>query len=374
MSFFKPKRGSMKTLYIALGVILAIVAALKLHINLKFLIFPLAAAVIYIYRTEVGDYWKSNVWPYAESRGITSFHAASLAVKLLYVGLGAVPVIILAVKLHINLKFLIIPLAAAMIYLYRTALYSFWNNNALPFAQKHGVTNFRDSSFAAKVFYILAGSVPVFIAAVKFHVKLKFMLFLSGAAVLYVAFPPLYDYYQSNAFSYGQNGTSENFDDAPGLTNIQYIAIGIILVFIVAYELHIKFLMYPLAAAIFYLYVPLLYAVGRKSALLHVQQGEPAYHSYPWFTVWFTVASVFSYMLSHLLADLISGFHLSFFRYVLYAFILLTAGGLGVIGYLQWQSKKIALLGDLRTNFETQGRLAGFEILFMLLIYFLVKH
>jgi hypothetical protein len=297
------------------------------------------------------------------------------SMKTLYIALGAVLAIIIALKLHINIKFLILLLAAAIIYLYRTEVVSYCKNHALPYAQKLGLTNFRGSSPAVKVFYISLAAVPAYIAAIKLHVNLRLVMFFLAAAVLYIAFPPLYEYYQNNALNSGQNSAPESFGASPSITKTQYIALGVILAFIIAFELHIKFVMYPLAGAIFYLYVPLLYVYGKKSALQYAQNGEPDnYFSFLWFAIWFIVTGIFSYMLSHLLADLISSFHWSFFRYLLYAFILLMAGGLGFIGYLQWNSKKIELLGDLRTNFEKQGRLAGFEILFTLLIYFLVKH
>jgi hypothetical protein len=261
------------------------------------------------------------------------------------------------------------------LYLYFPVLSRYYKNNALPYAESHGMTRFHYSPSVTKILAVAAGVVLAYFIAVKLHINLKLLIFPLAAAILYLYFPVLYNYYKNRMLQGGQDGSAAGSDYNAIVTNTFYIALIVIPAFILAFELHIKFLMYPLAAAIFYLYVPLLYLHGKKSALQYAQNGGSAkFYSYLWFSAWFIVTCFFSYMLSHLLADVISSFHWSFFRYLLYVFILLMAGGLGIIVYLQWTSKKIDTLGDIRMNFEKQGRLASFEILFTLLVVFLVKH
>lgn len=295
--------------------------------------------------------------------------------KTVYVALGAVLAFIIAVKLHVPIKFVLLLLVPVLLYVYFPELQSRFKNDVTPFVKTHGVNSLHEAPPTVKALLVGLGAFLVFMLGAKLHIPIKLLIAFLVAGVLYAYFPELYGYYKKRTPQPERQMVTVGDDSHSALTNAFYIALVLIPAFILAFELHIKYLMYPLAAAIFYLYVPLLYLNGKKSALQDAQQdGAARYYSYLWFSLWFIVTCFFSYMLSHLLADVISSFHWRFFRYLLYIFLLLMAGGLGVIFYLQWTSKKIAALGDIHTNFETQGRLASFEILLSLLIIFLLKH
>lgn len=308
--------------------------------------------------------------------------------KKVYIALGAVLTFIIALKLHINIKFLPIPLAAALLYFYFPAWYNGLRGNVLQYGKNQGISSFHDIPALLQIVVVVLGAALALFIAVKLHIPVKFFIVVLVTAMLFLYFPVLHNYYQTHdplpkqqeseqeLTPAGQEiATVDNSDGESTLTQAFYLSLIIIPAFILTFELHIKYLMYPLAAATFYLYVPFLYLYGKKSALQYKQQGAPAnYFAYLWFALWFVVTCFFSYMLSHLLADVISSFHWSFFRYLLYVFLLLMVIGLGVIVYLQWTSKKIDALGDITMNFETQGRLASFEILLSLLIIFLIKH
>lgn len=304
--------------------------------------------------------------------------------KKVYFALGAVLTFIIALRLHINIKFLPLPLAAALLYFYFPAWYNGLRGNAQRYIKDQGISSFHDIPALIQTVLVVLGAMLALFIAVKLHIPLKFFIVVLVTAMLFLYFPVLHNYYQThNPFpkhepeSAGQElAMIDSSDGESTLTKAFYLSLIVIPAFILTFELHIKYLMYPLAAAVFYIYVPLLFLYGKKSLLQYKQQGgAPAnYYAYLWFSLWFVTTCFFSYMLSHLLADVISSFHWSFFRYLLYAFLLLMVIGLGVIVYLQWTSKRIEALGDITMNFETQGRLASFEILLLLLIIFLIKH
>jgi hypothetical protein len=261
--------------------------------------------------------------------------------------------------------------AAAILYV----LYSYYKDNPQQYNENPIVSYLHNYPAVTKLLFSALGVILAYIIAIRLHINIKLIMFPLAAAILYSYFALLSDYYKKNTLQYGHAaGTVISVYDSSSKKTL-YSAVGIALAFIIAFELHIKSLMYPLAAAIFYLYVPLLYLYGKKSMLQYARHDGPVkYYACLWFLAWFIITCFFSYMLSHLLADVISSFHWSFFRYLLYLFILLITGGLGIFFFLQCNIKKIDALDDIRTNFEKQGRLAGFEILFLLLVFFLLKH
>lgn len=363
----------MKRPYIAAGVVVVLIVALKLHVPLKLLILPSAVALFYLCFPFLHRYYQNSTLQYTATYGTAGFGYPPRLLKLLLTVAGAVLTLFIAVKLRINIKLLIIPLAAVLAYLYLPELSRYYRNDMPRYAEGQRLSRFHYSPSMAKIASVAAGIVLAYFIAIRLHINVKWLVFPLAAAILYFYFPVWYHFYQNSALR--DDDSAADADYRPIATKTLYMALAVITAFIIAFKLHLKFLMYPLAAAIFYFYVPLLYLFAKKSALQYAQSDSPAkLVSYLWFSAWFLVACFFSYMLSHLLADVITSFHWSFFRYLLYVFILLMAGGLGIIVYLQWTSKKIDALGDMHINFETQGRLASFEILLSLLIVFLVKH
>lgn len=137
--------------------------------------------------------------------------------------------------------------------------------------------------------------------------------------------------------------------------------IAVILAFIISFKGHHSLAMYPLSAVIFYFYLPVLYSYSRINVLRHIEAREFMHVKYyPMeFILWLIGCSFFSFILAHLLADkLFNVTHLHFF------ILPLILGYLGLIIYREINSKKLHAQSR-KINFEQQGRLLSFEILFI---------
>ena len=142
--------------------------------------------------------------------------------------------------------------------------------------------------------------------------------------------------------------------------------IAIISAFIISFYGHHAVAMYALSAIIFYYYLPMLYSYSRINVMRHIEAREFMHvRFYPMeFILWLIGCSFFSFILAHLLADkLFNVTHLHFFL------IPLIIVYLGLIIYREINSKKL-LAQRKKLNFESQGRLLSFEILFIFTILF----
>lgn len=149
------------------------------------------------------------------------------------------------------------------------------------------------------------------------------------------------------------------------------LVIAIVVSFIFAFFKHISVPMYLLSAVIFYFYLPMLYSYARVNVFYHVKAKEFMHLKYyPLeFLFWLLVTCFFSFILAHLLADLAYGMekHVHEFMYPL-IFIYL-----GIIFYRELSAKKL-LDVDKEINYEKQGRLITFEVLFLFILLFMMKH
>ncbi len=86
-------------------------------------------------------------------------------------------------------------------------------------------------------------------------------------------------------------------------------------------------------------------------------------------SMWFVSTCFFGFILSHLIADLL--FH---HREELYHFMyfLILAGFVG-ISYCEVDVRKFHLLSN-KAIFEIQGRILSFEILFIMILLFVMNH
>ena len=140
------------------------------------------------------------------------------------------------------------------------------------------------------------------------------------------------------------------------------IALG----FILSFKGHHVVAMYPLSAVIFYFYLPVLYSYSRINVFGHIEAREIIHiRYYPTeFILWLLGCSFFSFILAHLLADkLFNITHLHFF------ILPLILGYLAIIIFREIHSKKLHAQRK-KLNFERQGRLLSFEILFIFTLLF----
>jgi hypothetical protein len=145
------------------------------------------------------------------------------------------------------------------------------------------------------------------------------------------------------------------------------IAVG----FIFSFLKHISVPMYLLSGVIFYFYLPMLYSYSRANVLFHVKAKEFLHLKYyPMeFFFWLVATCFFSFVLAHLLADLAYGQEKHIHEF-LYPLILVY---LGVIFYRELRAKKLHNL-DEQINYEKQGRLITFEVLFLFILLFMMEH
>lgn len=142
--------------------------------------------------------------------------------------------------------------------------------------------------------------------------------------------------------------------------------IAIILAFIISLRWHFSIAMYPLSGVIFYYYLPMLYSYSRINVLKHIETNEIIYLKYyPMeFLLWLVAGCFFSFILAHLLSDLL------FQVKRLHIFILpLIMTYLGLIIYRETRASTLRTL-NRKMNFEKQGRLLTFEILFVFMFLF----
>lgn len=149
------------------------------------------------------------------------------------------------------------------------------------------------------------------------------------------------------------------------------LVIAIVVGFGFAFFKHVSVPMYLLSAVIFYVYLPMLYSYSRVNVFYHVKSQEFMHLKYyrMEFLFWLLATSFFSFILAHLLADLAFGFekHVHEFMYPLIVIYL------GMIFYRELSAKKLHSL-DEQINYEKQGRLISFEVLFLFILLFLMKH
>ena len=145
----------------------------------------------------------------------------------------------------------------------------------------------------------------------------------------------------------------------------------IVLAFGLSFSKHISAAMYPLSAVIFYYYLPVLYASSRINILHHIKEKE-VFHIkfYPMeLSMWLVSTCFFSFVLAHLLSDMLFSYRESLYHF---SYFLITAGLTGII-YYELKVNKCPL--SLKNNvFETQGKLLGFEFLFIMILLFVMNH
>lgn len=149
------------------------------------------------------------------------------------------------------------------------------------------------------------------------------------------------------------------------------LIIAISLGFLISFFEHIAVAMYLLSAVIFYFYLPILYSYSRTNVLNHVKAKEFMHLKYyPLeFIFWLFTSGFFSFILAHLLADLAYGMdkpiHILATPLIIGYFIM--------IGYRELTAKKLHNQ-DEQINYEKQGRLICFEILFIFILLFMWHH
>ncbi len=141
--------------------------------------------------------------------------------------------------------------------------------------------------------------------------------------------------------------------------------------FIIAFFEHISVVMYLLTAVIFYFYLPMLYSYSRVNVFYHVRAKEFMHLKYyPLeFSFWLITTCFFAFILAHLLADLAYGIDKPIH---ILAFPLIIAY-LGMIFYRELAAKKLHSQ-DEQINYEKQGRLISFEVLFIFILVFMLHH
>lgn len=150
-----------------------------------------------------------------------------------------------------------------------------------------------------------------------------------------------------------------------------FLFIFVLAAFALSFSRHISFLMYPLSVVIFYLYLPVLYASSRINILHHKKEQE-IFHIkfYPIeLSMWLVSTLFFGFMLSHLIADLLFPYR----EYLYHFTIFLITFGMGCIVYCE------SIAENLHTPaknllFKLQGRLVGFELLFIMTLLFAMNH
>jgi hypothetical protein len=149
------------------------------------------------------------------------------------------------------------------------------------------------------------------------------------------------------------------------------IFIIVIVAFGLSFSKHISFLMYPLSGAIFYFYLPVLYASSRINILHHIKEKE-VFHIkfYPMeLGLWLISTCFFSYVLSHLLSELLYPYRESLYHF---SFLLIIMGLAGIV-YCELDAIKFHLTSK-KKSFTAQGKLLSFEIFFVMLLIFELSH
>lgn len=141
----------------------------------------------------------------------------------------------------------------------------------------------------------------------------------------------------------------------------------VIIAFGLSFTKHISFLMYPLSGAIFYFYLPMLYATSRINILHHKKEQEVFHIKFYPLELGFWLASTcfFSFVLSHLFSDLLYPYRESLYHFSYLLIILAVAG----IVYCELDANKFHL-SSKKNSFITQGKLLGFELFFVMLLIF----
>jgi hypothetical protein len=149
------------------------------------------------------------------------------------------------------------------------------------------------------------------------------------------------------------------------------LIIAIVVGFVLSFFKHISIPMYLLSGVIFYFYIPMLYSYSRVNVFNHIRVQQFMHLKYyrMEFLFWLLVTSFFSFILAHLLADLSFGvekpIHIIIYMLVLFYLIM--------IFYRELSAKKLHNI-DEQINYERQGRLISFEILFVFILLFMMKH
>jgi hypothetical protein len=141
--------------------------------------------------------------------------------------------------------------------------------------------------------------------------------------------------------------------------------------FVAAFFEHIAVAMYLLSAIIFYFYLPVLYSYSRTNVSSHIKAKEfMNLKYYPLeFIFWLLATGFFSFLLAHLLADLAYGLYKPLHA-VMYP---LMVAYLIMIAYHEWAARKLNNQ-DEKINYEKQGRLIAFELLFVMILLFMLHH
>ena len=145
----------------------------------------------------------------------------------------------------------------------------------------------------------------------------------------------------------------------------------VLITFSVAFYEHISVAMYLLAAVIFYFYIPRVYVYSRVNIFNHITNKEFIHLKYyPLeFVFWLFATCFFAFILAHLLADLAYGVE----KHVHYMVYILIFIDLAFITRRELAAKKLQF-ESLETNYEQQGWLLAFEILFAFIMLFMMPH
>lgn len=147
--------------------------------------------------------------------------------------------------------------------------------------------------------------------------------------------------------------------------------IAIVIAFGLSFLKHISVLMYPLSAVIFFFYLPLLYASSRINILHHIKEKQVFYIKfYPMeLSMWLVSSCFFGFILSHLISDLLFDYRQTLYHFSFFLIVL----GLGGIIYCELDANKFHNASK-KTAFVTQGRFLGFELLFIMILLFVMNH
>lgn len=141
----------------------------------------------------------------------------------------------------------------------------------------------------------------------------------------------------------------------------------VIVAFGLSFSKHLSVIMYPLSVVIFYFYLPILYSSSRINILHHRKEKE-VFHIkfYPIeLGAWFLSTCFFSYVLTHLVSDLLYDYREPLYHFT---FFLVTVGLAGAI-YCEVDANKLHHLSKQKV-YKTQGKFLGFELLFIMLLFF----
>lgn len=145
----------------------------------------------------------------------------------------------------------------------------------------------------------------------------------------------------------------------------------IVIAFGLSFAKHISVLMYPLSAIIFYFYLPVLYASSRINILHHTKERE-LFHIkfYPMeLAMWLVSTCFFSFILSHLISELFFNHRESLYHFMIFLITLV----LGGIIYCEFDTRKFHI-SSKKIIFEMQGRLLSFQLLFVMVLLFVMNH